>query len=330
MSTIPAVESRVPDLSGLLAFVRVAELGSFVRASESLGLSKAAVSKQVAALERRLNTRLLHRTTRRLSLTEDGQAYLLHAQAALAEVRSAEDAVSGARGAAHGRLRLSVPTTFGMLHVAPFLHSFMQRYPQVSLDIQFDDRTRDLLMENLDVVIRVGRLASSSLVARKLATSRVVLCAAPSYLKAHGQPTRPDDVVLHQCLHFSLAGQGRIWELTCRGETVRTAINARLFADSSLALKVAALAGAGILRIPEFAVATELQRGELEVVLPQWKLPSLDIHAVMPERRYLPAKVRAFVEFLSECWASRPGLTLIESSVPVHHAERQVRQKPLS
>jgi DNA-binding transcriptional LysR family regulator len=291
----------------MLAFLRVAELGSFVLASESLGLSKAAVSKQVSALERRLGTRLLHRTTRRLSLTEAGQAYLRHAQTALAEAHAAEDAVADSKDVPHGRLRLSVPTTFGLLHVAPWLHLFLGRYPQVSLEAHYDDHMRDLVTEGLDIAIRIGQLRKSNLIARKLATSRVLLCAAPAYLDAHGRPARPDDTALHECLHYSLAAEGRSWELTRSGETVRVALNVRVSADSSLALKAVTLAGGGIARIPEFAIADELRTGSLEVVLPEWRLPSLEIYAVMPERHYVPPKVRAFVNFLSSCWAARPG-----------------------
>src|SRR5687768_12856301 len=192
MPTKPGTPLPVPDLAGLVAFLRIAELGSFVRASESLGMSKAAVSKQVTALERRLGTRLLHRTTRRLSLTEAGQAYLRHAHTALAEAQAAEDAVAGTKGVPHGRLRISAPMTFGLLHVTPWLKDFLARHPLVSLDLEFDDRSHDLVREGIDVAIRIGQLVESSLVARKLASSRVLLCAAPAYLNARGRPEQPD------------------------------------------------------------------------------------------------------------------------------------------
>ena len=309
MPTKPGTQLPVPDLAGLVAFLRIAELGSFVRASESLGMSKAAVSKQVTALEQRLGTRLLHRTTRRLSLTEAGQAYLRHAHTALAEAQAAEDAVAGAKGVPHGRLRISAPMTFGLLHVAPRLNDFLARHPLVSLDLEFDDRSHDLVREGIDVAIRIGQLMESSLVARKLASSRVLLCAAPAYLNAHGRPAQPDDAGLHECLHFSLAAQGRSWELSRKGEKVRVALNTRVAANSSLALKAIALAGGGIVRIPEFAVADELQRGLLEIVLPEWELPALDIHAVMPERHYVPPKVRAFIDFIGACWSAQRGWT---------------------
>ncbi|MBZ4418919.1 LysR family transcriptional regulator [Myxococcus sp. RHSTA-1-4] len=307
MSTIPAHPVPGPDLVGLVAFMRVAELGSFVRASEALGLSKAAVSKHVAALERRLGTRLLHRTTRRLSLTEAGQVYLRHAQAAFAEARAAEAAVAGTQREPHGRLRVTAPMSFGLLHVAPRLASFLARHPRVDVDLQLDDRMRDLVTERHDLAIRIGRLARSSLVARRLATSRVVLCAAPAYLARHGRPEHPNELCRHACLHFSLAAQGRAWELRRRDEVVRIAINARLEADSSLALKAAALAGAGIVRIPEFAIGDELRQGALEELLPEWRLESLDVQAVMPERRYVPAKVRAFIDFFAQAWSASPG-----------------------
>ncbi|NUO77843.1 MAG: LysR family transcriptional regulator [Lysobacter sp.] len=307
MSTIPQGRLPVPDLAGLLAFLRVAELGSFVRAADALGLSKAAVSKQVSALERRLGTRLLHRTTRRLSLTEAGQAYLRHAQSAFAEARAAEDAVAGTGEVVQGRLRVSVPMSFGVLHVAPHVGAFLVRHPQIDLDLQLDDRPTDLVMESQDLAIRMGRLDASSLVARKISYSRVWLCASPAYLDLRGRPQRPDELSAHDCLHFSLAATGRTWELRHGEEVVRVALGARLDANSSLALKAAVLAGAGIARIPEFAIADEIRDGRMERVLPHWDIAGLDVHAVMPERRYVPAKVRAFVEFLEERWRESPG-----------------------
>lgn len=319
MSTIPQPRLPVPDLPGLLAFVRVAELGSFVRAAEALGLSKAAVSKQVSALERRLGTRLLHRTTRRLSLTEAGELYLQHAQAAFAEARAAEDAVAGQQRTPQGRLRVTAPMSFGLLHVAPYVASFLERWPQVSVDLQLDDRQLDPVQEGFDLALRLGRLASSSLVARTLAHSRVLLCASPAYLDRAGRPARPDELGAHDCLHFSLAYTGRTWVFERDGETLRVALGARFDVNSSLALKAAAIAGAGIARIPEFAVAEELHDGRLERVLPDWAMPGLDLHAVMPERRFVPAKVRAFVEHLCEAWRARPGWC---AEPPVRRAAR--------
>lgn len=310
MSTIPQVRLPVPDLPGLLAFLRVAELGSFVRAADALGLSKSAVSKQVSALERRLGTRLLHRTTRRLSLTEAGQMYLRHAQAAFAEASAAEDAVAGSQREPHGRLRLTAPMTFGLQHVAPHVAAFLERFPQVSLDLQLDDRQLDPVRGGFDLAIRLGRLQDSSLVARPLAHSRVLLCAAPGYLDRVGRPVRPDQLCDYDCLHFSLAEVGRTWEFERDGEIVRVALGARLDANSSLALKAAAVEGAGIARIPEFAIADEIRSGRLESVMTEWQMPGLDVHSVMPERRYVPAKVRAFTDFLVGVWRNKPDLRM--------------------
>ncbi|QDH68733.1 LysR family transcriptional regulator [Marilutibacter alkalisoli] len=308
MSTIPLEQGPSLDLAGLLAFVRVAELGSFVRASESLGLSKAAVSKQVSALERRLGARLLHRTTRRLSLTEAGQAYLRHAQAALSQARAAEDAVADTQTVARGRLRVAVPMSFGLLHIAPLASAFLREQPQVDLDLQFDDRPQDLVAAGLDLAIRFSsRLDDSSLVARRLGRVRVGLFAAPAYLDRHGRPGHPDQLTGHDCLHYSLTPGGYVWEMSRAGETIRVAVAARLEANSSLALRAAVLGGGGIARLPEFVVGGELSRGELEGVLPEWRFPALDMYAVMPERRYVPAKVRVFLDFLTRSWAQSPG-----------------------
>ncbi|MFK2931485.1 LysR family transcriptional regulator [Dyella agri] len=304
MSTI---DHSTLDLAGLIAFVRVAELGSFVRASESLDLSKAAVSKQVAALERRLGARLLQRTTRQLSLTEAGQTYLRHAQTALAAARAAQDAVADTQTVPRGRLRVTAPMSFGLLHVAPWVGGFLNAYPQIDLDLQFDDRTRDIVHEGLDVALRIAtQLDTSSLVARRVAGTRVLLCAAPSYLEGHGRPTHPNQLHAHPCLHFSMTPLGRAWEFRRGEETVRLALTTRLEANSSIALRAAAVNGAGLVRIPEFAVANDLESGRLEVVLPDWKFADLGIYAVMARRVYVPAKVRVFLDYLGGAWKRTP------------------------
>jgi DNA-binding transcriptional LysR family regulator len=305
MSTIPLNQIPVPDLPGLLAFVRVAELGSFVRAAETLGLSKAAVSKQVSGLEQRLGARLLHRTTRRLSLTEAGQLYLRHAQVAFAEARAAEDAVTDGGDVPRGRLRVAIPMTFGIMHVAPYVGAFLTCYPQVDVDLRLADGPQDLIGQGDDLGIRLGQLESSSLIARTIAHSPIYLCASPAYLEQHGQPQRPDELSQHDCLHFSLASAGRTWEFRAGEETLRIALPARLDANNMLALKMAALAGAGIARIPAFVTAEELHDGRLQRVLPQWSLPGVDVHALMPARQHVPAKVRAFVEYLRQAWATQ-------------------------
>lgn len=309
MSTIQPTRTAAStlDLAGLFAFVRVAELGSFVRAAESLGLSKAAVSKQVSALERRLGAQLLHRTTRRLSLTEAGQAYLLHAQSALAEARAAENSVADTQTVPQGRLRVTVPMTFGLLHVSPWMSDFLREYPQIDLDLQLDDRARDLVLEGYDLAIRFGtQLRDSSLVARRLCDVRVLLCAAPDYLARHGRPSQPDQLNSYDCLHYSYNPSGRAWQFTRGDDTVRVALPMRMEANSSLALRAVMLAGGGLARVPEFVVADDIAAGRLEVVLPDWRLPALSLHAVMPERRYVPAKVRAFVDYLSARWGDAP------------------------
>ena len=305
MSTI---DHSMLDLAGLIAFVRVAELGSFVRASESLDLSKAAVSKQVAALERRLGARLLQRTTRQLSLTEAGQLYLQHAQTALAAARAAQDAVADTQTAARGRLRVTAPMSFGLLHVAPWIGDFLKAYPEIDLDLQFDDRTRDIVHEGFDVALRISaQLDTSSLVARRIAATRVLLCAAPEYLEMRGRPTHPSQLHAHSCLHFSLTPLGRAWELKHGEETMRLALTTRLEANSSIALRAAAVSGAGLARIPEFSIANDIASGRLEVVLPEWRFADLGIYAVMAKRVYVPAKVRVFLDYLGAVWKRTPG-----------------------
>ncbi|AWN53579.1 LysR family transcriptional regulator [Methylobacterium sp. 17Sr1-1] len=291
----------MPDrLTGMQIFVRVAATGSLSAAARVLGLSQSGVTKHVAALEDRLGARLLHRTTRRLTLTEAGRHYLEACERILAEIDEAEAAAGAETAEPRGTLRLNVPVSFGVLHVAPALAAFGQAHPSLTVELGLNDRPVDLIEEGWDLALRIGHLRDSSLVARSLAPCRMQVCAAPSYLAAHGRPRRPEDLGGHNCLGYTLASSDG-W----RFESGTVAVSGSLRASNGAALVAAAAAGLGVIYQPTFLVAEALRRGSL-VALGLGAIPSLPIHAVMPSRRRPPAKVRALVEFVARRFADPP------------------------
>jgi DNA-binding transcriptional LysR family regulator len=304
------------SLEGLRAFVAVADHGGFAAAARELGVTTSAVSKKVARLEARLGARLLRRTTRRLSLTEAGEALLAHARRALAEAAAGAEAVAALGAAPRGELRLGAPMSFGILHVAPALAPFMAAYPGVRVDMVLDDRVQDLVAGGLDLAVRIGALgASGSVVARRLASAAGTLCASPDYVARRGMPRVPDDLAAHDTLVYAYGADADEWHMDGPDGPASVATRPRLRSNNSLALREAALAGAGVLRVPTFVVGEDLAAGRLVRVMPEWRLPRLDIHAVFPGRDYVPLKVRAFVDFLQArfgdppSWERGPGPT---------------------
>ncbi|MFZ5722231.1 MAG: LysR family transcriptional regulator [Pseudomonadota bacterium] len=286
-------------LAGLAAFVAVVETQSFTAAAQRLGTTKSRVSKQVTRLEDRLGVRLLHRTTRRLSLTEAGERLHERAARSLAELAEAQQEVSAFQDLPHGVLRVSAPMSFGLLHVAPALPEFMRRYPKVVIDLQMDDRKVDVVSEGFDVVIRIGRLADSSLVARRIAPVRMYTAAAPDYLRAHGTPQHPLDLRVHHCLVYT--GTQLDWQYQdADGREFRVDVNGVYYTNNGQALRDAALAGIGILRSPDFSIGADIAAGRLVALLEDYRTFEPDIYIVLPERKHMPPKVRAFVEFMSE------------------------------
>lgn len=291
----------MPDrLTGMEIFVRVATAGSFSAAARALGLSQSGVTKHVAALEDRLGARLLHRTTRRLTLTEAGRHYLEACERILAEIDEAEAAAGAEAAEPRGTLRLNVPVSFGVLQVAPALADFGRAHPSLTVELGLNDRPVDLIEEGWDLALRIGHLRDSRLVARALAPCRMRVCAAPSYLAARGRPRRPEDLASHNCLGYTLASSDG-WRF--EGGTVTVAGSLR--ASNGDALVAAAAAGLGVIYQPTFLVGEALRRGSL-VALDLGIIPSLPIHAVMPSRRRPPAKVRALVEFVAARFADPP------------------------
>lgn len=294
--------------AAMQAFVAVVETGSFVRAGERLGLSATSVSRAVAALEAHLDVRLLYRTTRRVSLTDAGRTYYRYAVDLLADLAEAEAAVSADSRTASGVLRLSVPVTFGVLHLAPLLPRFRQQHPGLTLDLSLDDRITDLVEEGRDLAVRISReLLATTLVARPLTSAQLVVCAAPSYLARFGAPQSPEELGRHQCLLYSYADQAGQWAFRAPdGSVHHVAVKGVMIANNGDVLRLAALAGEGIVVQPSFIVGDDLLSGRLVPLLQDYALPPLKVYAVYPGRRHLPAKVRLFIEFLKAAWGEPP------------------------
>lgn len=287
--------------SDIACFVAVVDHGSFTVAADRLGVSRSAISKQVAHLENRLRARLLHRTTRRLSLTEVGQAFYASARRGLQEIADAEAAVSSLQAAPRGTLHLNVPMSFGILHVAPAIADLVKRFPELQVDMRLDDRKLDLVEEGFDVAIRIGDLPESSLVARPLCAIERVVCATPAYLKKHGEPKTPGELRAHNAITFSYSDAPSQWEFATRGgETLTVPVAGNVRMNNSLALRAVLLADGGITLTPRFVVDADLRAGRLKAVLTDYRARELTAYAVYPERRHLSPKVRAFVDFMAE------------------------------
>jgi len=281
-------------------FVAVVDNGGFSAASRTLGISKSAVSKRINQLEKHLGARLLHRTTRKLSLTEAGQRYYEHAAQALTAASQAEDAVTELQGEPQGNLKISSSMSFGRLHVAPLIPKLMQRYPKLQIDLVMDDRNIDLVAEGVDVAIRSGDMPDSTLIARKLAPLRQVLCASPDYIERHSMPLTPSELSQRNCILFSYSGDANEWSLN-RGDSSETVqVSGSYRVNNSEALLEALREGIGIGRLPTFVAGPDLKAGKLVRVLESYHIPDHTFYAVFPERQYLPAKVRAFLDFSIE------------------------------
>ncbi len=300
------------QLAALRAFVAVAEAQSFSNAARALRIAKSAVSRQVSDLEADLGARLLHRTTRSLSLTEAGRAYFERATRILADLDDANMAVGELQAAPRGRLRISAPMSFGFLHLMPALSDFMARYPEVVVDLAMNDRFVDLVNEGFDVAIRIGTLPDSSLIARQLAPARRVICASPAYLSAHGAPRAPNDLTAHVCLFNSNLRSAREWRFVSPdGAPLPVTVNGPLSVDNGDALRVAALRGLGLANLPTFIVGADLQSGALATVLDSFVAQDLSINAVYPHSRHLSPTVRALIDFLVDRFGPEPYWDLV-------------------
>jgi DNA-binding transcriptional LysR family regulator len=296
------------SLTDIAIFVKVVELSSFTAAADALDMSQPVVSKAVTRLEEKLGARLLNRTTRRLSLTEAGSELYRRSVRALEEIENAELEVARFQTEPRGTLRVSAPMSFSILQLGAKLPTFLERYPGVSIELNLDDRRVDLVEEGFDVAIRIANLRDSSLVARKIVPCRQVLCASPGYLKEHGTPEQPEDLLEHNCVLYSFLSHAREWRLIDeQGETHVVPLKGSLQTNNGLVNRAAALSGAGIILLPTFYIGDQLRSGELVPVLCKFRPPDIAVYAVYPERRNLTPKVRAFIDFLAETFGPEPA-----------------------
>lgn len=287
------------DLQRLSSFLAVVRAGSFVAAAEASGLSKAAVSRHVAELEAQLGVRLLHRTTRRLSLTDDGQRFHARAVDLVASLDELEAETASTGGEAIGRLRINAPLTFGNLHLAPLWPGFLAAHPRVTLDITLNDRVVDLVEEGFDLAIRISHRLDPQLVSRRLASSRMVLCASPAYLQAHGTPEHPRELAAHVVFAYSYWSTGDDWTFSGPDDSVTVHVEPRIHTNSGDTCCEAALQGQGIVLQPDFLVGPDLQADRLVELMPEYRSLELGVHAVYASRKHLPMKTRRVIDFLA-------------------------------
>jgi DNA-binding transcriptional LysR family regulator len=302
----------LPDaahLADLVAFVAVLERGSFTRAAEQLARDATVVSRRVSALEERLGVRLVERTTRRVAPTEAGTALFERARAILEQFAEAESAASAYGGdEPRGTLKVALPGSFGRMWIAPYLPAFLGAHPALRVEASFSNRFVDLVAEGFEVAVRLGGLPDSTLVARKVADRRRLLCASPAYLERHGTPRHPRELAHHDCLAFTGFVSHPEWKLVSgKGERAAVRVAGRLVSDDAEALVVAAVQGAGITMTADWFVGRELADGRLVPVLPDWTMDERGgIYVVVPSRRFLPAKTRAFTVWVARLFSPIP------------------------
>jgi DNA-binding transcriptional LysR family regulator len=289
-------------LQSMNAFVAVADAGSFVKAAAAMDMSKSTVSRQVAELEDALGVRLLHRTTRTLSLTDEGQRYAAHCRELLQRLNDAENEISHQHGEPGGTLRVSAPMSLGVLHLAPLWGEFCRRYPQVRLEVTLTDHIVDMVEDGLDVAVRVSQMPNSTLIGRRLASTRLALCASPHYVARCGAPQNPDELAGHSVIGYTLQTV-REWEFTGPQGSLLVRPNPIFTANNGDTCRAAALAGQGITLLPTFLVGDDLAAGRLVELMPQFRSLDLGVHVVYPTRKFLPPKVRRLIDYLVEAFA---------------------------
>jgi DNA-binding transcriptional LysR family regulator len=292
-------------LIALNVFRRVVELESFSRAADALNLSNAAVSKNVQELEKELGTQLIHRTTRRLNLTEAGRLYFQRVSSILDELERVEETVSDLSVKPQGLLCVTAPMSLGLTHVATAIYQFQSIYPEMRIELILNDRYVDLIEEGFDVGIRGGGLVNdTSLVTHRIGDIQRVVCASPAYLKLYGEPKSPEDLKQHHCVIYTLARSPHEWSFWRGHETVSVHVDGSLKVNNSLAASQAAVAGLGLIFLPMFTVLDGLERGMLKTVLKEWSTEPLTLYAIYPRHRQHSRKLQVFIDFISEALAS--------------------------
>lgn len=296
---------RIGDIS---LFLRVLDLGSISAAARSLDLSVAVASQRLKRLERDLGVRLLHRTTRQLHATPEGAALAEQGRALVEDLEALTGGLRQASNDVTGTLRVTTSASFGRLYISPLLPEFMARHPRVKLSINLNDQRLDLISSGFDLAIRIGALDDSSLVARKLADNRRVLCASPEYLRKHGAPRTPEDLANHECvLLVGSAGRQDVWRMNDRdGREIAVRVGGRIESNYGEVILDAVVAGLGIAMHSAWHACEDLRAGRLQVVLPEYPIATTGIYAVMPQRRLVPPRVRAFVDFFAEKFGENP------------------------
>ena len=286
-------------LDAMHIFVRIAELGSFTAVAEQMGLARSVVTRQIAALESHLGVKLMVRNTRRLSLTSAGSAYLEKCKVVLDLIEAAEASVMEERLTPRGNIRIGVPLSFGLKKLTPMLLEFSERYPDINLEIVFDDHQMNLIEEGMDLSIRIATQLAPGDIVRKLGSCRLFTVASPDYLKQHGRPLHPSELINHECLGYTLTANGMSWGFMVEGHLETFYIRSRIKANNGDALTEAAARGLGITRQPDFIVDDYLATGQVETILDEFNAAELGIYAILSSNRYVPHRVRVLLDFLA-------------------------------
>lgn len=297
---------KINKLNSIEVFIHVARHLSFSKAAKEMGLSRAMVSRHVNNLENALGVRLLNRTTRQISLTEAGLAYRDRVREILHEISETEQSITQLGSEPQGTLRIMAPTSFGTFHLMRAVADYRKIYKHVDIDLVFTEREADIIEEGLDMVIRVGKLEDSSLVARRIADARMIVCAAKEYLDEFGVPAIPDDLLDHNCLIYAGRQPFGEWRFTIAGELHRLRVKGDVRSNVGDALRIAAIQGCGLAQLPAYMVGMDVRARRLRSVLDSYAPPARPIHAIYPHRRHLSAKVRTFVEFLIDRYSPKP------------------------
>lgn len=286
-------------LDAMHLFVRIVESGSFTAVAEQMGLARSVVTRQIAALEAHLGVKLMVRNTRRLSLTSAGSAYLEKCRVILDLVDAAEASVMEERLTPRGNVRIGLPLSFGLKVLSPLLLEFSTLYPDINLELDFDDRRMNLIEEGMDLSIRIAGQLEPGDIVRKLSSCKLLTIASPDYLQKHGRPTHPSELINHDCLGYTLTASGSSWTYLINGRYETVYINCRIKANNGDALTEAVAKGLGISRQPDFIVNDYLASGEVENILDEFATPDLGIYAILPSNRYVPHRVRVLLDFLA-------------------------------
>ena len=299
-------------LNSIRAFTKVVQHSSFAAAARDLRLSRSAVSKYVMELEQALGVQLLSRTTRSVTATENGQAYYERCLAILSDLEEADLAATRLQAEVRGLLRINAPMSFGTLHLARAVADFMEKYPDLRIQLLLSDQQVDPVQEGFDITLRIADLPSSTMIARRIAPARRAICASPSYLARHGTPKHPDDLRGHACLTYGHLATGNQWKLTGPDGDHWITIPWTHCTNNAEVLRDAAVQGRGIALLPTFIAGADFQQGRLATILTGYQVPEISIYAIYPETRHLSLKVRVFIDFLVERFGGRPYWDLVE------------------